>query len=206
MKVTRIKTFFEYGDFLHTTEYKKLSDDIEKAVRSIEHPLGSGGFYLHPEKDGNGVVPIKDAFIRTLDDLGWKNEKISESVIKKRRFDSSILLSTGKYFAVEWETGNISSSHRALNRIILGIIDGILEGGFLVLPSRDMYQYLTQRTGNYKELEPYFPVWDKLSESLNSGVLKIIEIEHDGVGEDIPPIPKGNDGRAKEAKTKESKK
>ncbi|CAM4447889.1 PDDEXK family nuclease [Paenibacillus tarimensis] len=202
MKTIGIKKFIEKGKFTLSDEYKKILADIGKAINSIEHPAGSGGFYLFPKIDGNGVVPIKDAFIKTLDSLGWQNENVCSPLIKKRRFDSSYSLGNDKFFAIEWETGNISSSHRALNRLILGILDGVLEGGILVLPSRNMYQYLTQRTGNFKELEPYFPVWDKLAESMESGILLIIEIEHDGVSEHIPPLPKGKDGRAREASAK----
>jgi len=32
-------------------------------------------------------------------------------------------------------------------------------GTALVLPSRKLYPYLTDRIGNYEELEPYFDVW-----------------------------------------------
>lgn len=128
--------------------------------------------------------------------LGWEDEKSIDPFIKKRRIDSSIKLGDGTYYAVEWETGNISSSHRALNRIILGMMEGHLRGGFLVLPSRSMYYYLTDRIGNYQELEPYFKVWRELNKSIPNGTLQIIEIEHDGVSKDIPPIKKGTDGRA----------
>ena len=64
-----------------------------------------------------------------------------------------------KFYAVEWETGNISSSHRALNKMAIGIGDGILLGGTLVLPNRNLYNYLTDRIGNYEELLPYFPMY-----------------------------------------------
>lgn len=103
-------------------------------------------------------------------------------------------LPDGRWFAVEWETGNISSSHRALNKMAVGLLDGKLAGGILVLPSRDMYQYLTDRIGNYAEIEPYFSVWRSLS--ILDGVLAVIEIEHDELSLDIPPITKGTDGRA----------
>ena len=108
--------------------------------------------------------------------------------------DAVKVLPDGRSFAVEWETGNISSSHRALNKMAVGLLDGILAGGILVLPSRDMYQYLTDRVGNYAEIKPYFPVWRNLK--IKEGVLAVIEIEHDSLSLDVPPIRKGTDGRA----------
>jgi len=37
-------------------------------------------------------------------------------------------------FAVEWETGNVSSSHRSLNKLSLGIIQEEIVGGALLVP------------------------------------------------------------------------
>ena len=201
MKIVQIHTLLSVGEFEKGPVYQQIEREIISAVDCIKHPLGADGFYLFNEKKRNGVVPIKNAFIQKLDELGWKNEHICDQFIKPRKIDSTKLLHDGKYFGVEWETGNISSSHRALNRIVLGILDGVLEGGILVLPSRTMYEYLTDRVGNYQELEKYFPVWQLHSygfRHLNkSAIIKVIEIEHDGLRNDIPPITKGTDGRAK---------
>jgi hypothetical protein len=99
-----------------------------------------------------------------------------------------------KLLCVEWETGNISSSHRALNKMCLGILKGVLIGGVLILPTRKMYGYLTDRVGNFSEIEPYFPFWRHLQ--FPEGILAVIAIEHDAVSLDVPRIPKGTDGRA----------
>ena len=100
-----------------------------------------------------------------------------------------------KYFVVEWETGNISSSHRAMNKICLGILQGNLIGGILILPTRELYQYLTDRVGNYPELEPYFPLWHSIP--CKEGYLCVIAIEHDDTSYQVPRIPKGTDGMAR---------
>jgi hypothetical protein len=110
------------------------------------------------------------------------------------KIDAVKSLPNDRFFAVEWETGNISSSHRALNKMAVGLLDGILAGGILVLPSRNMYQYLTDRVGNFAEIEPYFAIWRNLQ--IHDGVLAVIEIEHDAISSDVPPIRKGTDGRA----------
>jgi len=69
-----------------------------------------------------------------------------------------------------------------------------IEGGVLILPSRNMYQYLTDRVGNFAEIEPYFNIWKNLK--ISKGLLAVIEIEHDALSKDVPPITKGTDGRA----------
>ena len=99
-----------------------------------------------------------------------------------------------RLFCLEWETGNVSSSHRAINKMALGILKKVLIGGVLIVPTRTMYNYLTDRVGNFRELEPYFPLWQALK--VEEGLLEVIAIEHDGVSKSVPRIPKGTDGRA----------
>ena len=62
------------------------------------------------------------------------------------------------------------------------------------MPTRKMYRYLTDRVGNFQELEPYFPLWRALK--VKEGLLGIIAVEHDAVSLDVPRIEKGTDGRA----------
>jgi hypothetical protein len=94
----------------------------------------------------------------------------------------------------EWETGNISSSHRSLNKLALGLMRGDIQAGVLVVPSRVMYPYLTDRVGNVEELRWYFPLWE--ATPCNNGVLEIIVIEQDAESLSVPKIPKGTDGLA----------
>ena len=61
-------------------------------------------------------------------------------------------------------------------------------------PTRAMYRYLTDRVGNYPEIEPYFPLWRALR--IEEGLLAVIAIEHDAVSKSVARIPKGTDGRA----------
>ncbi len=76
----------------------------------------------------------------------------------------------------------------------LGIIKGILLGGILILPTRELYQYLTDRIGNFRELAPYFPMWKALH--CDEGFLAVIAVEHDGASTEVPRIRKGTNGRA----------
>jgi hypothetical protein len=76
----------------------------------------------------------------------------------------------------------------------LGILKKILIGGALIVPTREMYKYLTDRIGNFPEIEPYFPLWRALR--VEEGLLFVIAVEHDAVSRDVPRIKKGTDGRA----------
>ncbi|MDM8517828.1 hypothetical protein QUF76_16655 [Desulfobacterales bacterium HSG16] len=197
MKILKIEYLIRAGKFGESREFEEIIDDVKKAILSVTWPPESSSFILYPEKKANGVVPIKKNCMEYLKQQGWKLEHpmLIASRKKPGKVDAIKKLEDDRYSAVEWETGNISSSHRALNKIAVGMLDGILAGGILILPSRGMYQFLTDRVGNYPEIEPYFPLWRSLS--IDKGVLAVIEIEHDGLSHDVPPIKKGTDGRAK---------
>ncbi len=125
-----------------------------------------------------------------LHQAGWSINERSNPY----RLDATRKLKNGMLFGLEWETGNISSSHRAINRILLGYTKGVLSGGVLIVPTRKMYHYLTDRVGNLAELEPYFDLWR--ATTWREGVLAVIAVEHDGVSRKVPRIQKGTDGRA----------
>ena len=196
MKIIKIEFLIQNGSFHLSSEFENILAEIKNAILSVSHPKGSRLFTLHPEKMANGVVPIKKNFLDVLAQSKWRQEHRMPiaSRVKPGPIDAVKQLSDNRFFAVEWETGNISSSHRALNKMAVGLLDGVLAGGILILPSRNMYQYLTDRIGNYSEIEPYFPVWRNLQ--INEGVLAVIEIEHDALSKDTPLIKKGTDGRA----------
>src|SRR5690606_30397482 len=103
----------------------------------------------------------------------------------------AVKATTAGLFAVEWETGNISSSHRALNKIAVGIIQKEIIGGFLILPVKEFSKYLTDRVGNYEELAPYFPLYENLK---LEGTLGVISVSFDEVDATVPLIAKGLDG------------
>ncbi len=76
----------------------------------------------------------------------------------------------------------------------LAMLDGGLIGGALILPSNKLYPYLTDRVGNFREIEPYLPLWKSIP--FKQGVLLIFVVEQDGLDAKSPRIPKGTDGRA----------
>lgn len=95
---------------------------------------------------------------------------------------------------LEWETGNISSSHRAINKMALGLLKEVIVAGMLVVPSRSLYKYLTDRIGNWDELVPYIDLWKSIP--IQNGLLQIVVVEQDEESIHVPRIPKSTDGMA----------
>ncbi len=203
MKLVKKKILFDKRNFSSSQEWKRIQHDIVQAIKKVTWPPNSKKFTIYPESgkkrgQGNGVVPIKLSFCNELKKKGWELETPLSIATRSRPgpLDATLRLDDKKssLFAVEWETGNISSSHRALNKMTLGIIKGVLIGGILVLPTRNLYQYLTDRIGNFEELEPYFHLWESVL--VKNGILGVYAVEHDSTSTTVPRIVKGTDGRA----------
>lgn len=200
MKIIQVERLVDAGGFSSSQVWKRIEKTITQAIGSIQWPPGSGSFTLHDQSgrgrgEGNGVKPIKDACMIWLGDHGWRLEaRPSIAVSKQPGKMDAVFPVADQFFCVEWETGNISSSHRALNKMALGMIKRVLIGGALIVPTRTMYKYLTDRVGNFRELEPYFPLWRALS--IEEGLLMVIAVQHDAVSKKVSRIPKGTDGRA----------
>ena len=200
MKLIRVERLIDAGEFSGTETWKTIEKHIMDAIKAIEWPPGSGSFTLYDQPgkargEGSGVKPIKDACMAHLKSLGWTIEaSVDIATLKHPGPMDATYPVGGRLFCAEWETGNISSSHRAVNKMALGILKKVLIGGILILPTRGMYKYLTDRVGNFPELEPYFPLWKALK--VEEGLLAVIAIEHDAVSQSVPRIPKGTDGRA----------
>ena len=119
-------------------------------------------------------------------------------------FDFVTIAPSGTKIAIEWETGNISSSHRSMNKLAIALGNGIVQVGVLIVPSRDLYQHLTDRIGNIGELSGYLSMWESLKSSVTRGLLAVTVVEHDTLTDDaaFSYLPTGNDGRAREGRSK----
>ncbi len=191
------------GGFDQSPEWATACAEVEAAVGAVDWPHGSGSFTVLPERRGNGVVPIKMPCVLHLKSLNWNTELLPPmgSVLQgggaNKTGDLDALKAfNGAYVGFEWETGNISSSHRALNKLVMTMTEGHLKGGILVLPTRAFANYLTDRIGNYEELKPYFPLYGQYPLP-TGGAVRVISVEHDATSASAPRIPKGTDGRAK---------
>lgn len=193
MKIVETRLFVANGDFASSSDYNEILNDLNIAINEVTWG-DTKIFKINPAIKGNGVSPIRELFINRLALRNWKAE-VRMSLAKGMNpgpIDAVKETNFGK-FAVEWETGNISSSHRALNKIAVGIIQGQIVGGILILPIKAFSKYLTDRIGNFEELAPYFPVYTNLN---IKGVIGIISVSHDEIDDNAPKISKGFDGNA----------
>ncbi|HUE52657.1 MAG TPA: hypothetical protein VMO80_09970 [Terriglobales bacterium] len=200
MKIVHVETLLSCGSYAASAHWAKTRKSIHRAVKKCVWPPGSAKFTIYPEGgkkrgEGNGVVPIKTEFINQLRKQKWTLEGKAKNFLGQGLgdFDAVIVGPEGP-IVVEWETENISSSHRSLNKLTMLVSDGVIAAGTLVVPSRKLYVYLTDRIGNYKELEPYLKLWKCVP--CQKGVLEIVVVEHDAVSRDVPRIPKTTGGRA----------
>jgi len=226
MKISHTYTLVDEGTFSSTDAWEQSRNQVIESIKTVYWPLGNDQFTIRPENTGNGVSPITEIFETNLDNKeGWSSTGRThfKTVLDRMGLLDQVIDHLSSYYddpedfisspwfdavrrleidgktelnVVEWETGNISSSHRSLNRISLGLVTEIVTGGIVILPTRDMYQYLTDRVGNYPELEPYFIIWEALSNEINNGIIEVIAVEHDGISEDVPVTGKLKDGMA----------
>ena len=202
MKIVQEETLLSCGKYAASATWKTTRKSLYKAIRGVDWPRGAGTFTIYPESGkrrhkGNGVTPIKLDLMEQLQRKGWKLEEPLDLATRKKpgKLDAVLYTNYGPV-ALEWETGNISSSHRALNKMALGLLKGVLACGILVVPSRELYKYLTDRIGNMAELMPYLDLWRSVP--CEQGILEIVAIEHDATSTEVPRIPKGTSGRALE--------
>ncbi len=123
-------------------------------------------------------------------------------------FDFWLRSNEGFRTVIEWETGNISSSHRSLNKVCLAFLGGLLDAAVVIVPSNKCNVHLTDRVGNIKELQPYFYFWGAFGRSLTRGLLAIVEVEQDELFKSVDMrdfIPRGPDGNAFRAASRKTK-
>jgi hypothetical protein len=201
IKIARRHTLVEVDPY---PSKSRALQEIERAIAGVRWPPGADGFTIHAESgrargQGSGVRPIRDAFVIELAKSHWASE--ASFPLPKvpggsgfGDMDAAKAFDLEPPFMVEWETGNISSSHRSMNKIALGLKEGVIAGGVVIVPTRALAKYLTDRIGNEQELEPYFPFWRAVQ--VKRGYLGVIAVEHDAASVDVPRIVKGTDGRA----------
>lgn len=211
MKIVIALDIVRAGRFPRTKTWRRAMMEVEAAIEKADWPFGSGSFSLNPEpivdrrgrpdRHPNGVVPIKIPMIRHLKSCGWETETLpklpvgfeGQDVLATGDLDA-LLFDRGRYVGFEWETGNVSSTHRAVNKLLDGITRGTLSGGILVLTMRATQRHLTDRVGNFEEIAPYFEFWNRYP--VPDGVLRFYGVGHDELDPSVAHIPKGKDGRA----------
>lgn len=178
-------------DILASQAFKEARSSISNNVT-----LGFDHFILNcSRKNCNGVVPIKERCYQILEEeFDWYREKpltyfridaqkggpidvYKEFVTKHSIFRAGL----------EFETGNISSAHRSMNKLCVGIKKGELDLAMLMMPIKKMAFYLTDRVSNYEELEPYLFLLDEIP-------FIVFGFDAEEYSIDAPLLPKGKDG------------
>lgn len=194
MKIVAEQILVSKGSFPLSETFQTIKDEVKSAIYTVTWAHRES-FIINPSKKGNGVKPIKDNFIIDLIRKGWLPEQRMSLARGMNPGKIDVIKKTSEgIFAVEWETGNVSSSHRALNKIAVGIIQKQIVGGILILPVKRFAKFLTDRIGNYEELVPYFPMYQNLK--IENGIIKVMAVEHDKESPNVILIPKGKDGNA----------
>ena len=75
----------------------------------------------------------------------------------------------------------------------LALREGRAWQGILVLPTKQLYRYLTDRIGNWSEIAPYRTIYSRTD---IDGRLLAVLVEYDLIDRKVPLIMKGTDGRA----------
>ncbi len=167
MRIVETVDIIHAGEFPETATWGRATADVEGAIGKADWPLGSGSFSLNPEpgvdrrgrpdRHPNGVVPIKVPMIRHLESRGWETETLPKLPVGFKGRDvlttgdlDALLLDLDRHIGFEWETGNVSSTHRAINKLLDGITRGSLNGGLLVLAMRDTQRYAHRPGGQLR--------------------------------------------------------
>ena len=234
MKWLRTLVLFDKGNVISSSDWQTIHESYVRAILSIDHPVGSGSLKLkrktrlpNSQWSRNGVGYLRSRFLGHMKGAeGWQAEgnvdlgrdrvqppiKLYPSLESYRApitsdfggFDFVTTAPSGTKVAIEWETGNISSSHRSMNKLAIALGNGIVQAGVLILPSRNLYEHLTDRIGNIGELSGYLSMWESLKSSVERGLMAVTVVEHDALTDDasFPYLPMGNDGRAREGRAK----
>jgi len=150
--------------------------------------------YFERLREKSAVVFAKYPQTDEKEEVAW-NESVGD-------LDFWFKTDSGFRTVVEWETGNISSSHRSLNKMCLALMGNLADAAVLVVPSKMLYKHLTDRIGNIRELQPYFYFWNRFGTLIEKGLLAVIEVEQDGLFESMDVrqfVPTGTDGNSRRA-------
>lgn len=234
MKWLRTLVLFDKGDVISTDDWKTIHAGYVRAIASIDHPKGSGTLTIRKKTQlsngqwrRNGVGYLRKRFLRFMCETeGWRPECTVDLARNRDQppillypslesyrepitsdfggFDFMITATGGTCIAIEWETGNISSSHRSMNKLAIAMTNGLIQVGVLIVPSRKLYEHLTDRIGNIGELSGYLSMWEGLKSVVARGLLAITVVEHDELSTDrsLPYLKVGKDGRAKKKSSK----
>jgi hypothetical protein len=178
---------------------KQAYDEVITSISSSVWPKSSNIFTINnSEKNVNGVVPLKEnCYIMLEETYNWFREKPLDVLKYEKKKGGPIDVykefrdgDTVRRVGLEFETGNISSAHRSMQKLLLGLNRKELDMAIILMPVFELAYYLTDRVTNYEELEPYF-------ENAEGKAFVFIGFNADAFDSSVEIIPKGKDGMSK---------
>ncbi|MBK0072361.1 restriction endonuclease [Bacillus sp. S56] len=171
-------------------------EEVKTSICSPIWPMDSDIFIINnTEKNCNGVVPIKElCYIMLEETYNWYREKPLDVLKLEKKKGGPI--DVYKEFnqdgdlqrvGMEFETGNISSAHRSMSKLRLGLKRGEIDLAIILMPVKQLAYYLTDRVSTFEELEPYF-------ELAEGQPFIFIGFNAEAYDSNVPLIPKGKDG------------
>ena len=190
MKWLRTIVVFDRGNVISEPDWAAVHESYVRSITNIDHPAGTGTLVLRKKMKlpngqwmRNGVNYLRSRFLNHIVSVeGWEPEHVVNLDRDRIQpelslypsgenyrepitsdfggFDFVTKTPSGLLVAVEWETGNISSSHRSMNKLAIALASGIIQVGVLIVPSRSCYENLTDRIGNIGELSGYLELWE----------------------------------------------
>jgi hypothetical protein len=218
-----------HASYIRSIDSVKNPEGTERFILRKRIPIPRKNKKEQQKFHRNGVVSIKRRFYHHLTTVeGWKKEAALDFGSGASELEVALrLYPSGEYYTeplgtdfgpfdfvtegsggtkavVEWETGNISSSHRSINKLCVCLNAGIIQAGVVIIPSRPLYIHLTDRIGNIDELSGYLSLWQSSRARVKRGLLALTVVEHDELTDDpqIPLLDRGSDGRAREGRKK----
>lgn len=199
-------TLYDRNFYAKRAEVQKLIGDVFTALHKMTNHIDENGEEIYTLKasvnNDNGVKPLTNQFRRNMEELGWDSEKSfwSKSVDGPGPVDFAMQLSDGTWFCVEWETGNKSSTNRAVEKLQLGMTDNIISGGILVVAEEEFQKHCTSGIGSFELCKHYIRKWRRHQDGDFFAIIgftydELIDFNHPEY-DTFEFIPKGKDGHA----------
>jgi len=200
MKIEKVYMTREAEELVNNDRlFKQSYEEVVASICSSVWPMDSETFIINnTEKNGNGVVPVKElCYVMLEDTYNWFREKPLDVLkVEKKKggpidvYKEFVENNELKRVGLEFETGNISSAHRSMNKLLLGLNRKEIDLAMILMPVFELSRFLTDRVSNYEELEPYF-------ENTEGKPFIYIGFNADEFSSSVPFIPKGSDGMSK---------
>ena len=144
MKIGGMYSYNEGESMIYHYALGELYDEIKDIIFSCE-------LRLVPEKNVNGVEPVKIMLSKEFEKRGWKKEvPIELETGKTTNMDFLKVHYNGYGVGIEVQFGYESRIHNDFLRVQRAIQLGVCKVGILIVPIRDTAIYLSDRVASFE--------------------------------------------------------